>query len=122
MNSTHVATTIREIRQVSDLAPVLFTLAELDADFSGENGEEYKWEVAQKYESNADYTIEYALDIPFVEGKGITAFTEKFCEIWSKHEGYYDSIEILVEKLNGEATDDDIKGIYAFTLILTDHN
>ena len=46
-----------EIDSPKDIVNALVSLAEIDADFNGENGEEYLWEIAKTagYETNADY-------------------------------------------------------------------
>ena len=47
-----------ESRDRNDLHDALMSLAEWDNDFNGFNGDEYLWEIAEGYESNAEYLFD----------------------------------------------------------------
>ena len=111
-----------------EIASALVKLGEIDADFSGENGEEYLWSVSKrnKFETNAEYVAHKVVTNKAVmrqeAKKGIKAYTDAFVKEWLKLEGYYNNMEIDVVKLNGLAEDSNLTGIYAFTIIATDYN
>lgn len=114
--------------RADEIAKALISLGEIDADFSGENGDEYLWTDARrgKFETNADYVANTVVNSKAVlkqtAKKGITAYTDAFVKKWLAHEWYYPSLEIDVVKLNGLAEDANIAGIYAFTIIAIDDN
>lgn len=59
-------------------------IAEHDADFNGDNGEEYLWEKAESFDSNADYawSIAKAESTP-------KKMLEKFFALWLSEDSYY---------------------------------
>lgn len=111
-----------------EIAKALISLGEIDADFSGENGDKYLWANARrgKFETNADYVANKVVNSKAVlkktAKKGITAYTDAFVKEWLAREWYYSSIDINVVKLNGLAEDANIAGIYAFTITAVDDN
>ena len=96
------------IRDVEDLKAFLSSLSQFDADFTGDNGEEYLWEVAKAegYECNMDYLIDKV--IKDCEEKGITnvaKIVERYAEAWERSDHYYDSISMQVVQVTEGYTD-----------------
>jgi len=85
----------------NDLLAALATLGEMDADFCGDNGEEYLWDEAEEeeFESNMEYLLNNI--------KGIQSdkeLIENFIERWIAFDSYYKdhALEVIYDK-NGKA-------------------
>lgn len=78
------------------LLNALKELAEVDADFNGEN-DGYLWNESEKngFESNVDYAIDVVKDIPKDED-----LVEKFISLWMEKDGYYGQTSIEIIKKN----------------------
>ena len=75
---------VQEPGNRSSLLEALRTIGRCDADNSGKNGDEYKWEEACFHETNLDYLIGTVANIEDDE-ECVSAFFEE----WMKHDGYY---------------------------------
>ena len=117
---------IKNIQTPEDIIDALIQLGDIDADFNGENGDDYLWPVAQKkgFESNAKYLADYVVFHSNANSRqyGMKAYTDRFVKEWLKRETYYASIQIDVVKLDGFADDPNMSGIYAFSIAAIDHN
>lgn len=94
------------IHDVEDIKAFLSSLSQFDADFTGDNGEEYLWDAAKGYESNMDYLIDKV--IKDCEEKGITnvaKIVERYAEAWERLDHYYDSISMQVVQVTEDYTD-----------------
>lgn len=89
-NLEHVTEIIANTKEGAE--SFLSDIALHDNDFNGENGEEYLWECAQGFESNADYCFSIA-----EKESTPKAMIEKFIELWMDKDGYYEdySVEVL---------------------------
>jgi hypothetical protein len=116
-------TIIKSISSPEDILDVLVGLGEIDADFSGDNGDEYLWDAAKKkkFDTNAKYLANKVVFGASANTKkyGIKAYTDKFAKEWLANDHYYDSLVIDVVKLDGYAEDTNMTGIYAFSIIAT---
>lgn len=74
-----------------DLLNALRCLSEIDCDFSGENGEEYNWDITNEkgFESNVDYVIDRVKDID-----NDLKCIKKFLSEWLDNDCYYDDYEM----------------------------
>ena len=79
-----------------DVANALVLLGHHDADFCGDNGYEYRWEIAKEFETN----LEYALSVAQKESTIIGMIT-KFVDIWMGHDSYYYDYEVSISEMNG---------------------
>lgn len=72
----------------SDLVNALTELAQIDADFIGENGPDYLWDEvdASKYDSNMAYLFDALKDI-----KNDQEFIAEFIARWINADNYYHS-------------------------------
>ena len=117
---------IKNIQAPEDIIDVLVQLGNVDADFNGENGDEYLWPIAAKkgFESNAAYLADYVVFHSNANSKkyGVKSYTDRFVKEWLKRESFYTSIEIDIVKLDGLAEDPNMTGIYAFNITTTDYN
>lgn len=86
----HITDIIANTREAAKL--FLFNAIQCDNDFNGENGEEYLWEEAIGFESNAEYCWAEA-------EKELTPreVIEYFVDLWMGADSYYKdySVEIL---------------------------
>lgn len=123
MSAVHISnkTIIKEIQNKNDLKIALKELSKIDSDFNGENGEKYLWDEARKnnFKTNADYLIDTILfhSDKNIENRGVEGYTTRFANEWMYMDNYYRSIVIQTAKLNGNANDPDIQGIYAFNIL-----
>jgi hypothetical protein len=62
----------------------LFTTANYDSDFNGDNGYEYLWEDAEGFETNAEYCWSIAEKQPTPR-----AMIETFIGLWMGKDNYY---------------------------------
>ena len=69
-----------------DIASALANIAECDADFSGENGEDYLWDKAKLagYDSNLEYCLDAIKDVKLDSEK-----IKKFMHLWLDNDDYY---------------------------------
>ena len=79
-----------------DVADVLMCLANNDADFCGDNGYEYRWDIAEEFETNAEYALSIAEKEPTI----IDMIT-KFVDIWMGHDSYYYDYDVSISEMNG---------------------
>jgi hypothetical protein len=66
-------------------------LANCDNDFNGENGDEYLWEEAEGFESNAEYCLSIAEQEPTPR-----EMVEKFISMWMSRDYYYEDYDLGV--------------------------
>ena len=78
-----------------DVAKALINLADYDADFCGNNGYEYRWDVAKEFETNAEYALSVAKNEPTIIG-----MITKFVDIWMGHDSYYRDYEVSIMEMN----------------------
>lgn len=74
-----------------DVAEYLMELAMCDNDFNGENGEEYLWEEAEGFESNAEYCLAVVTNIEEITPKEMI---EKFISLWMERDSYYSEYDL----------------------------
>lgn len=72
-----------------DVAGMLMCLADNDLDFNGENGDEYLWDEALGFESNAAYCLSIAK-----KEKTPSDMIEKFISLWMGRDYYYQDYRI----------------------------
>ena len=78
-----------------DVADALMNLANHDADFCGDNGYEYRWDVAKEFETNSEYALSVAKNEPTIIG-----MITKFVDIWMRHDSYYCDYEVSIMEMN----------------------
>ena len=66
------------------VARFLMDLADCDSDFNGDNGDEYLWEEAEGFESNAEYCLSIAQNE--IRPREMV---EKFISLWMGKDSYY---------------------------------
>ena len=112
---------LKEIKTPEDIINLLTTLGNIDADFCGDNGEDYLWDDAKAsgFHDNATYLANEIIFHSSVDAKhkGLHAYTEEFAKRWLKRDSYYRNICIDLEKFN--STDVALEGIYAACIIAT---
>jgi hypothetical protein len=91
MNFLNLNTVKVEGKTREDLLIALASLAGCDADFCGENGEEYLWDEAMDYESN----LEYCLDL-FKDIETDKELISKFIDRWISSDYYYQDYHLDV--------------------------
>lgn len=79
-----------------DVADALLRLADYDADFCGDNGYEYRWEVAKGFETNAEYVLSVAEKEPTIINMIV-----KFVDMWMEHDSYYEDYKLSISELDG---------------------
>jgi hypothetical protein len=92
---------VRQLLEVTrynrdDVMDALAHLGENDADFCGDNGYEYRWDIAKEFETNLEYALSVAQKETTIIGM-ITAFVD----IWMGQDSYYYDYEVSVSELNG---------------------
>ena len=82
-----------------DLLTALANLGTTDADFSGDNGIEYLWEEASKFDSNCEYCLDLVKDKETDE-----EVISEFIKLWIERDGYYKEhdLEVIYDE-NGKA-------------------
>ena len=116
---------IKEIKTAEDIIDFLVSFGEIDADFNGDNGDDYLWECAKnaKCETNAEYIAKKVVNdanVTAIAAKdGMVAYTAAFITEWLSMDSYYDDMHIELEKIDiPERTyTDDIQGTYAAYII-----
>lgn len=80
-----------------DLLDALATLSESDADFTGENGIDYLWEVVdkKKHDSNMAYLLDKVKD-----NASDKEVIEEFIDSWIGADGYYKAhcLEVIYDE------------------------
>lgn len=79
-----------------DVADALMHLADCDSDFCGDNGYEYRWDVAKEFETNSEYALSVAQNEPTIIG-----MITKFVDIWMGHDCYYCDYMVSIEEMDG---------------------
>ena len=79
-----------------DVADALMLLGHNDADFCGDNGYEYRWEIAEEFETNSEYALSVAQKEPTIIG-----MITKFVDIWMGQDSYYYDYDVDVKELDG---------------------
>ena len=79
-----------------DVANALVFLGHHDADFCGDNGYEYRWDIAEEFETNSEYALSVAQKEPTIIG-----MITKFVDIWMGHDSYYYDYEVSISEMNG---------------------
>ena len=76
------------------VAEYLLSVADCDCDFNGENGDEYLWEEAEGFESNAEYCLSISMNEPTPR-----EMAERFISMWMGRDSYYYdySVGVLVK-------------------------
>ncbi len=115
---------LKDIKTAEDIAAALVELgSQIDADNSGENGDEYLWAEAKKagFENNFDFLANKVVFHSSANSKkhGIKAYVDRFIKEWSDRDDYYSGFDVEIKKLNGDAEDPNMTGIYAFSLVAT---
>ena len=95
---------MKEVRQLltvsrnnrEDVANALMHLANHDADFCGDNGYEYRWDIAKEFETNAEYALSVAR-----EESTIISMITRFVFIWMGHDSYYYDYEVSIKEMDG---------------------
>ena len=75
----------------------LLGIADYDCDFNGDNGDEYLWEEAEGFESNAEYCLSIAEQESTLRG-----MIEKFLSLWVGKDPYYESYDVGILAENGK--------------------
>lgn len=78
------------------VADALMHLADNDMDFCGDNGYEYRWEVAEGFETNAEYALSVAQKEPTIR-----EMITKFVSIWMDHDSYYENYDLSISEFDG---------------------
>ena len=68
----------------NSLLEALSIIGDFDNDFIGENGPDYLWDEAKRFESNCDYLLHLVKDIP-----DDNEAVQVFIETWMKHDSNY---------------------------------
>ncbi len=112
---------LKEIKTPEDIISLLVSLGDIDADFSGKNGEDYLWSDAKTsgFENNATYLANEIVFHSSVDAKhkGLNAYTEEFARRWLERDSYYRNMYIDLEKFN--SADVALEGIYAACIVAT---
>ena len=89
MNELFLKTVIADSTNKEDVIYALCQLAEDDYDFSGENGKEYLWEVAENngYETNLEYVADN------IKSTYFTQVISEFLSMWLDNDDFYDTYE-----------------------------
>lgn len=75
----------------------LLGITDCDCDFNGDNGDEYLWEEAEGFGSNAEYCLSIAEQESTLRG-----MIEKFLSLWMGRDPYYDSYDVGILTENGK--------------------
>ena len=81
-----------EIDSPEDIVGALIDLAEIDADFNGENGEEYLWDRAKNagYETNAEYLANLVVS----KDNDFESCVKTYVDEWIGKDFYYQEYEV----------------------------
>lgn len=99
MSTLNLTTAVVKKNTRQGLLDALKELANIDADFNGENGEEYLWDNAREsgYESNADYLINDIKDI-----KDDEELINEYIDRWIGGDSYYLQSDLSIMKDDDE--------------------
>lgn len=78
-----------------DVKDALMELAMCDADFCGDNGDEYLWEEANGFECNAEYVLSLVS-----EESTISEMITNFVSRWMGSDGYYEEYDVEIKELD----------------------
>ena len=76
-----------------DVKEALISLCESDCDMNGENGDDYLWDEAKGYDSNAEY-LASRVGNKFQTVKDVINAFKNFMNEWMNRDGYYDDYEM----------------------------
>ena len=96
MSMSRDITLATAIANKGEIEDALLKLSEFDADFSGDNGDEYLWDIAREkgFETNAEYLISTLKDVESPERKA-----EEFFKGWIEDDGYYQDYQYAVNEV-----------------------
>lgn len=95
---------------LEDVKLGLISLCDCDGDMNGDNGDDYLWEEATGYESNAEYLAAQAIS----KDKTVQEMFTYFVDTWMERDrNYYSNYEIEFLEDKGELT-------VAFTTVTED--
>ena len=94
-------TRVRQLLEVTkynreNVADALMLLGNNDADFCGDNGYEYRWDIAKEFETNSEYALSVAQKEPTIIG-----MITRFVDIWMGQDSYYYDYEVDIKELDG---------------------
>lgn len=77
------------------LLKALKHISDVDYDFNGNNGPEYRWSKTSEknFKSNQDYVLNTVKDLPTEDD-----MVQTFIELWLKQDGYYKQYQCTVSK------------------------
>ena len=106
MDSIVTILKVKKVKSKDDLEALLTSLGDLDADYSGENGEDYLSEEALEagFESDAAYDahrLVAALDEASFGAATVKEAAERYCADWLGQDGYYHEYCVDVERAGG---------------------
>lgn len=81
-------------KDTEDIRNSLIALCGCDEDMNGNNGDEYLWEEAKGYYSNAEYLADYVME----NCKDVKNMFKTFVERWVRHDSYYDDYNLEFAK------------------------
>lgn len=79
-----------------DVMQALLEISMGDADFCGDNGDEYLWEEAKGFECNAEYVLSIAS-----QSQSTLNIIKKFVSMWMDGDNYYTDYDLAISELNG---------------------
>ena len=87
-------------KDLKDIKEGLVALCSDDNDMNGENGDEFLWEEAVSYPSNADYLAAISIS----NNETVQGMFEYFVETWMSRDGYYTdyNLEFLEDEREDE--------------------
>lgn len=85
-----------KINGPNDIIDALVSLADIDADFNGENGEEYLWKVAKDagYDTNATYLANTITK----NNNDFESCVKEYVEEWIGKDYYYKDYDVKILK------------------------
>jgi len=101
----------KTVKTPEDLVLFLQSFTYIDADISGDNGDEYLWDDARKagYNTNAEFLANYVVENN--KGASVKECAKAFTEEWLSRDSYYEDMKL--ETL--EVEPDEYVGILMFT-------
>ncbi len=119
--TSHLVT--KEVKSLKDFEGLLVELGRLDADYCGDNGEDYLSDEAKAagYDSDAEYDAHSLVDkitrADVRKGvEGAEELIQRYLDGWLGEDGYYHEYEAIVRKADGS---DGFYGIYAVSVAAT---
>jgi len=86
----HALVTVDMGKGLDGLFEALTKLGDIDDDFNGNNGENYLWDVAKKFDTNLEYCINEIKNMASQK-----SMVEKFVVMWLSEDHYYGHYEVL---------------------------